>query len=99
MATKTQVLSWFRGELGYREGKKNYNKYAKPAGHKNNQAWCATFQVAGFRACGMKLGNESAYTPSLLNSLEGVKIEGPKPGALAFLVLSQPGSCCSCRYC
>lgn len=85
MATKTQVLNWFRGELGYAEGKKNYNKYAKPAGHKNNEAWCATFLVAGFRASKMKLGNESAYTPSLLASLDGVKIGGPQVGAIAFL--------------
>lgn len=91
MATKTQVLDWFRGELRYREGKNNYNKYAKIAGHKNNEAWCATFEVAGFRSLKMKLGNESAYTPTLLSSLAHLKIEGPKAGALAFLYFPSLG--------
>lgn len=85
MATKTQVLNWFRGELGYVEGKNNDNKYAKIAGHTNYAAWCASFQVAGFRSCKMKLGNESAFTPSLLNSLEDEKVDKPQAGALAFL--------------
>lgn len=85
MATKTQVLNWFRGELGYREGKNNSNKYASIAGHKNNEAWCGTFLIAGFRKNQMKLGNESAYTPSLLSSLSSLEVDGPRVGAIAFL--------------
>lgn len=91
MATKTQVLTWFRGQLGYVEGENNHTKYAKIAGHKNNAAWCATFMVAGFRSCKSKLGNESAYTPSLLDSLSGSKLDGPQVGALAFLYFPSLG--------
>lgn len=88
MATQVKVLDWFRSQLGYIEGENNDNKYAKIAGHANHYAWCASFQVAGFRENKMKLGNESAFTPSLLNSLSGSKIDKPKPGALAFLYFS-----------
>jgi hypothetical protein len=96
MATKTQVLNWFRGELGYVEGRGNRTKYAKKAGHANGQAWCATFMVAGFKSVGMKLGIGSAYTPSLLNSLEDGKIGGPAVGAIAFLYFPSLGRVAHC---
>lgn len=84
MATKTQVLNWFRGQLGYVEGKGNKTKYAAMAGHTNGLAWCATFVCAGFRKNNMQLGNNSAWTPSLRESL-GAKIGGPQVGAIGFM--------------
>ena len=39
----------------------------------------------------MTLGNESAYTPSLADSLEAVKIAGPKAGAIAVLYFPELG--------
>ena len=37
------VLKAARDEIGYKEGANNANKFAKIAGHANNQPWCATF--------------------------------------------------------
>ena len=36
-------------EVGYTEGAKNDNKYARLAGHANNLPWCATFIYAMFK--------------------------------------------------
>lgn len=87
MTTKTKVLNYCRGELGYSEGDNNSNKYASIAGHANNLPWCATFIVAAFRMSGLQLPSESAWTPSMLSALksQGRQIDGPQPGALAFL--------------
>lgn len=45
-------------EIGYKEGANNDNKFAKVAGHANNQPWCATF----IRACFIK-GKEAKAIP------------------------------------
>ena len=61
-----KVLDAARAEIGYKEKPNNNNKFAKIAGHANNQAWCATF----IRACFIK-GEEakaipdSAYCPHI----------------------------------
>lgn len=93
MATKEEVLDWFRGQIGYVEGPRNDNKYAKIAGHANHQPWCASFIVAGFRSVGMKLPNESAYTPTMLGAMKlaGTRINDPQVGALAFLYFPSLG--------
>ena len=36
------VMKAARDEIGYHEGANNANKFAKIAGHANNQPWCAT---------------------------------------------------------
>ena len=46
-------------EVGYKEGANNDNKFAKIAGHANNQPWCATF----VRACFIK-GKEEKAIPN-----------------------------------
>ena len=53
------VLAAARAEVGYKEGKNNDNKFAKVAGHANNQPWCATF----VRACFVK-GKEEKAIPN-----------------------------------
>ena len=61
-----KVLDAARAEVGYIEKPNNNNKFAKVAGHANNQPWCATF----IRACFIK-GEEakaipdSAYCPHI----------------------------------
>ena len=87
MTTVAQLLSHERAELGYVEGTNNHTKYAAMAGHPDHNAWCATFQVAMARSAGLKLGNESAFTPSLYLSMKnkGEGIAHPKAGALGFL--------------
>lgn len=86
MTTAKQVLDLARKELGYSEGRNNDNKYAAKAGHANNQPWCASFVVAMFRAAGMKLPSESAYTPSMANGFKKAGQWGSKPavGAVVF---------------
>lgn len=85
--TKLEVGNWFRSQLGYSEGPNNSNRFAALAGHKNNEPWCGSFIVAGFRANGLKLPSESAFTPAMLAALraDGRRIAGPQVGALAFL--------------
>ena len=50
------VMKAARDEIGYQEGANNDNKFAKIAGHANNQPWCATF----IRACFIKGKEEKA---------------------------------------
>jgi surface antigen len=87
VTTAAQVLALARKELGYCEAANNSNKYAKPAGHANNQPWCATFVVAMFRAAGMTLPSESAYTPAMANGFKKAGLwsaNKPAVGAVVF---------------
>jgi hypothetical protein len=86
MSTAAKVLDLARKELGTREGPNNKNPYAPKAGHANNQPWCASFVVAMFRAAGMTLPSESAYTPSMANGFRKAGQWGTKPavGAVVF---------------
>lgn len=54
--SKFLVLKAAREEIGYKEKPNNNNKFAKVAGHANNQPWCATF----IRACFIKGKEEKA---------------------------------------
>lgn len=78
------VIAQARSEVGYTESPpgSNRTKFAAEAGHANGQPWCATFMVAIARRCGGKVGNESAYTPSLFESM--AHPGAPAPGDLAF---------------
>lgn len=49
---KSEVIATAEAHVGYTEGKNNYNIFAGVAGHRNNQAWCATFIVACFKIGG-----------------------------------------------
>lgn len=61
-----QILAFAKAEVGYTEGAKNDNKFAKIAGHANNQPWCMTFVRAMFckaNAAGFIMN--TAYCPAL----------------------------------
>lgn len=47
-----QIISKAVSHLGYKEGANNDNKFAKVAGHPNQQPWCATFICAIFKEAG-----------------------------------------------
>lgn len=91
--TATDVLAVARRNLGITETPMGSNKtpYAAAAGHANGYPWCATFLVACFRAQKIKLGNESAYTPSLYNSMAKVARADVKPGDLMFMYFPSKG--------
>ncbi|HEX8004223.1 MAG TPA: CHAP domain-containing protein [Mycobacteriales bacterium] len=86
MTTAADVLNRARKELGYDEGPNNSNKFAPLAGHANNQPWCASFVVAMFRAAGLKLPSESAYTPAMAQGFQKAGCWSTKPsvGAVVF---------------
>lgn len=86
MTAAADILNLARKELGYSEGKNNDNKFAAKAGHANNQPWCASFVVAIFRAGGIKLPSESAYTPAMASGFEKTNAWTTKPavGAVVF---------------
>lgn len=46
------VIAQAQGNIGYREGANNDNKFAATAKHPNHQPWCATFIVACFSKAG-----------------------------------------------
>lgn len=92
----SDMLAVARRNLGITEGPRNWNPYASIAGHANNQAWCATFLVAIGRKAGVKIGNESAYTPSLADSLTPVSQKNVKPGDVMFLYFTSLGRIAHC---
>ena len=91
-----KVLDAARAEIGYQEKPNNNNKFAKVAGHANNQPWCATF----IRACFIK-GEEakavpdSAYCPHIEAWGRGhnrvVPIREAKRGDLVLFDFSRSG--------
>ena len=64
---KSEVFAYAKKYIGYTEGKNNSNIFAAVAGHRNNQAWCATFLVACF-----KVGREAK---AIKNSASCIEIE------------------------
>lgn len=67
MATAAEVAAIARSFQGVTENPpgSNLNPFAGPAGHPNGYAWCASAVVAWFRAAGMRLPSESAWTPTM----------------------------------
>jgi hypothetical protein len=65
--SKAKVIQLAVAEIGYVEGKSNLNKYARIAGHANNQPWCNTFISAIFIEAGLK--NAIPITASCASTL------------------------------
>lgn len=94
MTTAQEFIAAARAEIGYTEAPagSNRTKFAALAGHAQAQPWCATFVVAIARRVGLRLPNESAYTPTMANGFKSAQrwaYEGEmtpvcQPGDLAF---------------
>jgi hypothetical protein len=70
--SKLKVIKLAKAEVGYVEGKNNFNKFARVAGHANNAPWCNTFISAIFIAAGLK--NAIPITASCASTLAwGIK--------------------------
>lgn len=85
--TAAALLEVAARNLGFVEGpKNNENPYAPVAGHANFQPWCASFVVACCRRAGVKIPNESAYTPTMANGFKQQKRydKTPKVGSIVF---------------
>lgn len=87
--TAAKVIDQCASQVGYREGRNNYNKYAPIAGHANYLAWCATFLVAEFKVAGQELPS-GATTAGCYNNVEAFKRAKrfsyyPGVGAIFFL--------------
>jgi hypothetical protein len=87
--TAAKVIDKCASQVGYREGRSNYNKYAPIAGHGNNLAWCATFLVAMFKQAGQELP-PGANTAGCYNNVQAFKRAGrfsyyPGVGAIFFV--------------
>lgn len=65
---KSEVIETAKAHVGYTEGKNNYNIFAPVVGHRNNQAWCATFLVACF-----KIGGEAKAIKNSASVIEIAK--------------------------
>jgi hypothetical protein len=96
LMSKFKVLDAAKAEVGYKEGANNFNKFAKMAGHANNQPWCATF----IRACFIK-GQEakaipdSAYCPYIESWARAnhavIPLRESRAGDLALFDFSRTG--------
>ena len=87
--TAKKVIDQCASQVGYREGRSNYNKYAPIAGHGNYAAWCATFLVAEFKLAGQELP-PGANTAGCYNNVQAFKRAGrfsyyPGVGAIFFI--------------
>ena len=87
--TAAAVIDKCASQVGYREGRSNYNKYAPIAGHANYAAWCATFLVAMFKQAGQELP-PGATTAGCYNNVQAFKIAKrfsyyPAVGAIFFI--------------
>lgn len=68
---KDKLIAWCNGEVGYKEGAKNWNKYADNADvvkllgwRPQNEAWCDTFTDAAFCICfGLQNASKMTYQP------------------------------------
>lgn len=95
MAKASQLLAWFRSQIGYKEGKGNANKYSTMMG-RPAESWCADFIDAGFKSCGAL--NLITSTPSCtakyrgMRSLEVSKYS-MKAGDLVFFDWDHSGDC------
>ena len=70
--SKLKVIKLAKAEVGYVEGKSNFNKFARVAGHANNAPWCNTFISAIFIEAGLK--NAIPITASCASTLAwGIK--------------------------
>ena len=68
MATAADVVRIASGEVGYREGPNNWNRYAPEVGHANNAAWCGSFTDWVLKKAGQTGEPSSIWTPSGLQA-------------------------------
>lgn len=67
----TKLVAWCNGEVGYKEGANNWNKYSDNADvvkllgwRPQNEAWCDTFTDAAFCICfGLQNASKMTYQP------------------------------------
>ncbi len=87
--TAKKVIDQCASQVGYREGRSNYNKYASVAGHANYLAWCATFLVAEFKIAGQELppGATTAGCAANVNAFKQARRFSyyPAVGAIFFI--------------
>lgn len=87
--TAQAVINQCASQVGYREGRDNYNKYAAIAGHDNYESWCATFITAEFKVAGQELPSGTT-TAGCYENVQGWRRAGrfsyyPAVGAVFFL--------------
>lgn len=93
MKTANDVLSVARGQIGYREGKNNDNKYGKAYGW-NNVAWCVQFVWWVFKQAGCPNlfldGGKTASCSALFSfhKKQSVSPNALKPGDIVFFDFS-----------
>lgn len=90
-ATAQSVLTWAAAQVKTMEKPpdSNMQPYAALAGHKNGQAWCATFIVAGLKVNGVPMvpGTNTAFTPSMHDAYKnaGRLFTMPRPGDTGYV--------------
>lgn len=97
MTTREQYLNTALSKVGTGENPpgSNCQPFSKALG-RPCEAWCADFVVATGREAGLRIGNESAYTPSLYNSFVAAGkavtnlASGLEPGDIIFFDFVSP---------
>ncbi len=89
--TVREMLTWAALQVKTAEDPpgSNLQPYAALAGHKNGQAWCATFLVAGWKVNGVSVlaGTNTSATIDMHNAFKaaGRLKQNPRPGDAGFL--------------
>lgn len=95
MATAASVLSVAQGQVGYKEGKNNSNKYGSAYGM-NSVSWCMIFVWWCFKQAGAEsLIKKTASCTACWNAMKGQSVSrnSLKPGDIVFFDWDGSGDC------
>lgn len=95
MATAQTLLTWFKSQIGYKEGKGNANKYSTIMG-RPPESWCADFIDAGFKSCNaLNLITNSASCTAMYRGMRDREVSknSLRAGDIVFFDWDKSGDC------
>ena len=95
MATAQTLLTWFKSQIGYKEGKGNANKYSTMMG-RPPESWCADFIDAGFKSCNaLNLITNSASCTAMYRGMRDREVSknSLRAGDIVFFDWDKSGDC------
>lgn len=93
--TASKLISVAKSQIGYKEGRNNYNKYGAAYGM-NNCSWCMIFVWWCFRQAGAsELIKKTASCTACWNAMksQAVSVSALKPGDIVFFDWDHSGDC------
>lgn len=93
--TASKLISVAKSQIGYKEGRNNYNKYGAAYGM-NNCSWCMIFVWWCFRQAGAaELIKKTASCTACWNAMksQAVSVSALRPGDIVFYDWDRSGDC------